>query len=245
MLSAIVTFFSILALQAAAQQEDIVSIGPAIEFDAIHNVSSIAGSWSSGSGHVQTGSGFCNPVQSTFETPATAGIAYSFTEDGYFEEALYRFTGNGTDPRCVVALLQFQHGGFQLLNNGSIVLKPFAQDGRQQVQNPCTAESNVLRQFNQTTLFQSWRIFRDPQGRDKLHLFRFDGAPFAPMFRVTDTPNMLPTRVLTNTTIGAVANSKRSLDAGLEKRSSSDRTSSVAMAGLFAASLMSVAVSLL
>jgi hypothetical protein len=151
----------------------------------------------------------------------------------------------GTDPRCITAVLQFQHGKYSLLNNGSIVLQPWSQDGRQQVQNPCAAESNVLRQFNQTTLFLNWRIFVDPQGRDKLHLFRFDGAPFAPMFRVTETPNMIPTRLLTNTTIGAVANSKRSLDANLEKRNSGDRTSSVAMAGLLAASFTSVVVSLL
>src|SRR5258706_9370281 len=126
---------------------------------------------------------------------------------------------------------------YELVANGSIVLKPFAEDGRQQVQDPCAAESNVLRQFNQTTLFKSWRIFRDLQGRNKLHLFRFDGAPFAPMFQVYETPQMLPTRKLTNTTIGVVAQSANNK---LRKRSSAVSTSRPSLTG--AACLLSAAV---
>jgi hypothetical protein len=127
-----------------------------------------------------------------------------------------------------------------LLNNGSIVLIPFAEDGRQQVQNPCAAQSNVLRQFNQTTLFQSWRIFRDPQGNDKLHLFRYDGAPFPPLFRVSTTPTMLPTNTLTNTTIGAEANKlKRSL-VEPEKRSAAEATGPVAAAAFAGVGLLSL-----
>lgn len=30
-----------------------------------------------------------------FHYPNTTGIAYSFTDDGYFEEAQYRFLANG------------------------------------------------------------------------------------------------------------------------------------------------------
>lgn len=109
------------------------------------------------------------------------------------------------------------------MSNGSIILHPIAEDGRQQLQDPCAAESNVLRQFNQTTLFRSWRIFRDLQGRNKLHVFRFDGAPFPPMFQVYQTPQMLPTRKLTNTTIGVVA---QSINHKLRKRSAAVSTSS-------------------
>jgi hypothetical protein len=142
----------------------------------------------------------------------------------------------GTDPRCIIGVVQFQHGTFELVANGSIILNPFYQDGRQQIQNPCAAESNVLQQFNQTTLFLSWRIFVDPQGNDKLHLFQFDGSPLAPQFRVSTVPTMLPTRVLTNTTIGSQAQ-KRSLP---EKRSAADATHPIAIAGLSAASLLSL-----
>jgi hypothetical protein len=233
------------SLQAFAQE--IISIGPDIVYDAIHNVTSITGSWSSGSQRVLTGTqaGFCNPVDSTFTYPQTAGIGYAFSDDGYFEEALYRFTGNGSDPRCVIGVMQWQHGRYELVANGSIVLMPFAQDGRQQVQDPCAAESNVLRQINVTTLFLHWRIFRDPQGRDKLHLFRFDGAPLSPMFRVSETPNMLPTRTLTNTTIGAQASRKRSLaeQQDLPKRNNAATRPAIAVgvsaAGLLLAGLLS------
>jgi len=76
----------------------------------------------------------------------------------------------------------------------------------------------------------------DPQGNDKLHLFRFDGAPLPPMFRVSATPNMLPTRQLTNTTIGTQAQ-KRSL---LEKRSGADATHPLAIAGFSAVGLVSL-----
>jgi hypothetical protein len=134
----------------------------------------------------------------------------------------------GTDPRCIQGVIQWQHGTYELVRNGSIVLTPWAEDGRQQVQDPCAAESNVLRQFNQTTLFQTWRIFRDAQGRNKLHLFRFDGAPFPPMFQVYQTPQMLPTRKLTNTTIGVVAQSH---NRKLRKRSAAVSTSSVSLTG--------------
>lgn len=130
----------------------------------------------------------------------------------------------GTDPRCIQGVIQWQHGTYEIVSNGSLVLSPYAEDGRQQVQDPCAAESNVLRQFNQTTLFQSWRIFRDLQGRNKLHLFRFDGAPFPPMFQVYATPQMLPTRRLTNTTIGVVAQSPNHK---IRKRSAAVSTSNL------------------
>ncbi|KAG8791626.1 Reversal of tor2 lethality [Serendipita sp. 399] len=253
MRTALFTVLAALVARVIAQGIDVESIGEEMVFDAIHNVTSIEGTWSSGSEKVLTGvqedGQFCNPVDSTFKYPETAGIGYSFDDAGRFEESLYRFQGNGSDPRCVVGVAQWQHGRVQYLQNGSIVLHPWPQDGRQQVQNPCAAESNVLRQFNQTTLFRSWRIFRDPQGRPKLHLFRFDGAPFPPMFRVSDRPNMLPPRQLTNTTVGAQATKKRSLndqvDVPLQKRSAASplldsQAVSLSAVGLVAFGLLSL-----
>jgi len=176
----------------------------AINYDSAHNYTSLLGTWSSGSGAVVTGVGFANPINFTFTYPNTTGISYSFTTDvlsdgsaGYFEEAQYRFTGNGSQPTCIIGVVQWQHGTYQLEPNGSIILNPFATDGRQQVQDMCAAKSNIIQQFNQTTLFQSWAIYDDPQRGPKLQIFQYNGAPLAPMYQLSQTPNMLPTQVLT------------------------------------------------
>jgi hypothetical protein len=165
-----------------------------IRFDAIHNFTSIDGTWSSGSKGVVTGPGFANPVSYSFEYPKTTGISYSFSTDGYFEEAQYRFNSNATDPRCVVGIVRFQHGKYSLFNNGSIMMYPIEEDGRIQVQNKCPSDgvSNAIYQFNTTVYMRSWRIFNDPKDGPKLHLFQFDGAPLAPMFLVQKDPIMLP-----------------------------------------------------
>ncbi|KAF8585014.1 hypothetical protein K439DRAFT_1632970 [Ramaria rubella] len=181
-----------------------------IVYDSIHNATPITGTWSTGSGAVQTGPGFANPVNFSFTYPKTTGRSFSFTDDGFFEQAEYRFSSNASDPRCITGVITFQHGTYQLLDNGSIVLNPFAQDGRQQVEDPCVAVSNQLTQWNSTVLFQSWRIFPLPGGGNHLNLYEFDGTPVAPMNLVANPPNMLPTQVLTkNTTTVA----KRSLEA--------------------------------
>lgn len=87
-----------------------------------------------------------------------------------------------------------------------MILNPFAPDGRQQVQDMCASQSNIIQQFNQTTLFMNWNIYQDAQRGFKLQLYRFDGAPMSPMYLVSQTPNMLPTQTLTgNVTIGQVA----------------------------------------
>jgi hypothetical protein len=96
-------------------------------------------------------------------------------------------------------VLVWAHGTYDLLANGSIVLIPIP-DGFQQVQSSCSTETNFIQLYNQTELFQSWRIFLDPTDGPKLHLFQFDGSPVAPQFQVSTTPNMLPTQLLRNVT---------------------------------------------
>ena len=138
------------------------------------------------------------------------------TDNGFFEQAEYRFSSNASDPHCITGVVTFQHGTYELLSNGSIVLNPFAEDGRQQVQDPCAAVSNQLTQWNVTVLFQSWRIFPLSSGGVHLNLYEFDGTPVAPMNLVANPPNMLPTQVLTkNNTANAApaAATKRSLNA--------------------------------
>jgi len=168
-----------------------------IGLDAGHNTTSLVGTWSSGSLAVQTGSGFANPVNLTFTYPKNTGISYSFTGDGYYEIARYRFNGNGTEPTCINGIINWSHGTYVLQSNGSMTMTPF-NDGFQQIQDPCAAVSNFIEEYNQTELYQGWRIFTDARAGPKLHMFQYDGAPLAPMFQVSTTPNMLPTQLLRN-----------------------------------------------
>lgn len=75
-------------------------------------------------------------------------------------------------------------------------------DGYQQIQDPCAAVSeNFIENYQVTEeLYQNWMVFVDPTAGPKLHMFQFDGSPLAPMFKVSDTPNMLPTNLLRNVT---------------------------------------------
>jgi len=170
-----------------------------VVFDSEHNFTAITGTWSSGSKSVQTGPGFVNPANQTFKYPKNTGISYSFSDDGFYEIARYRFNANPTDPNCIQGVVNWVHGSHNIASNGSIILTPFG-DGFQQIQTRCTAVSNFIEAYNITELVQQWRIFEDPQDGPKLHLFQFDGAPLAPMFQVSKTPIMLPTRMLRNVT---------------------------------------------
>ncbi|KDN35324.1 hypothetical protein RSAG8_11658, partial [Rhizoctonia solani AG-8 WAC10335] len=156
----------------AAVVAPLVALAQDVRLDATHNVTSIQGTWSSGSQHVQTGANFANPLNSSFNYPSTAGISYSFTDDGYWEQALYRFESNATQPNCIKGIVIFQHGTFVFNSNGSLSLTPFGQDGRIQVQDPCAAVSNIITLYNQTEYMVQWRIFQDATYGPKLHLFR-------------------------------------------------------------------------
>jgi len=163
-----------------------------------------------------TGPGFADPANSSFFYPATTGVSYSFTSDGFFEVARYRFNGNGSEPTCITGVLNWIHGEYTLEPNGSITLQPF-NDGYQQIQDPCAAVSNFVEDYNDTEIYEQWRIFQDPVQGYKLHLFQFDGSPLAPQFQVSTTPNMLPTQQLRNlpkntTSTTSSQNQKRSLE---------------------------------
>jgi hypothetical protein len=190
-----------------------------IVYDAEHNATSIVGTWSSGSRAVQTGPGFTNPANMTFTYPRTTGISYSFSQDGFYEIARYRFFGNGSHPTCITGVIGWVHGNYELLINGSIVLRPLG-DGYQQIQDPCAAVSNFIEPYNITEFYRNWRIFQDPTDGYKLHLFGFDGAPLAPQFQISTTPTMLPTRLLRNVTLdlGTGQFARRSNDATMNHR---------------------------
>jgi len=170
-----------------------------IVYDAIHNATVIYGTWATGAMNVVTGPGFANPANETFSYPLTTGMSYSFTPDGYYEIARYRFNANGSQPSCITGVLNWVHGTYELMPNGSIVCTPFG-DGFQQIQDPCAAQSNFIQGYNDTELYQSWRIFQDPVQGYKLHLFQFDNSPLPPQFQVSTQPEMLPTTLLRNVT---------------------------------------------
>ncbi|KAJ7466881.1 chaperone for protein-folding within the ER, fungal-domain-containing protein [Mycena latifolia] len=166
-------------------------------FGADHNTTSIVGTWSSGTQQVVPGAGFANPAQESFTYPKATGVGYSFSDDGWYELARYRFAANGSHPDCIIGTVIWAHGTYELFENGSIVLTP-AGDGYQQVQSHCSQNSNFIQNYNETELFTAWRIFTDVTFGPKLHLFQYDGSPVAPLFRLSDQPNMLPKQKLRN-----------------------------------------------
>ena len=157
------------------------------------------------------------------------------TDDGWYEIARYRWVSNATVPTCITGVVNWVHGLYQLMPNGSIVMTPNG-DGYQQIQDPCGAVSNFVENYNLTELYQSWQIFQDPVDGYKLHLFQFDGSPVAPQFQVSVTPIMLPTTKLRNVTAppavaggaGGPQTRKRDLEAsGSESRWRIGRTMAV------------------
>ena len=115
----------------------------------------------------------------------------------------------GTEPTCITGVIGWVHGTYTLNANGSITMAAFV-DGYQQIQDPCAAQSNFIEPYTLTEYYKGWRIFQDPTAGFKLHLFMWDGTPVAPMFQVSTTPNMLPTRLLRNITTEAVQLTRRS-----------------------------------
>lgn len=121
--------------------------------------------------------------------------------------------------------MNWVHGKYDLLGNGSIVMTPFG-DGFQQIQDPCGAVSNFIEVYNFTELYQSWRIFMDPIDGAKLHLFQFDGSPVAPQFLLSATPNMLPTQPLRNVSppVESADGSTSQKRDDMQKRNAGERT---------------------
>ncbi|KAH7103097.1 chaperone for protein-folding within the ER, fungal-domain-containing protein [Auriculariales sp. MPI-PUGE-AT-0066] len=191
MLAFVLLALSSMATLAAAQDQ--------VRLDVIHNTTVLTGTWSSGFGMVETGMDFCDVEKKTFNVGKVAGISYSFTEDGFWEQAEFRFESNPAKPSCPTAKILFQHGTFTFETDGSLILTPFIEDGLVQVQNPCSAHSSSIQQFNATILISQWRIFTDPiTNAAHLHLFRFDGAPYNKMvLRSVDAKShMHPTEII-------------------------------------------------
>jgi len=164
------------------------------------NITSLTGTWSSGQGSVFTGPDFAQPTNFTFTYPNTTGISFSFTDDGYFEEAQYRFNANGTEPHCVQAIVIWQHGNYTMWPNQSITLEPIASDGRIQVQDPCAEETNVITYYDEPAFYSGFSITNDiNHNRYMLQLVKFDGSFMPRMYLFYRPPTMLPTQQLWTT----------------------------------------------
>lgn len=170
----------------------------------------LTGTWSTKSWKVVTGPDFYDPVKDRLKEPENTGISYSFSEDGYFEEAYYRALANPSKPSCPRGLMQFQHGKYSVESNGSLVLSPFTSDGRQQLFNPCKSKKTEYTRYNQTEVFKRYEIITDPfHNVKRLNLYQHDGTPMHPMFLMYKPPQMLPTKTLNPTVMAKPTGSKK------------------------------------
>lgn len=195
-----------------------------VNFSALSLFASIAlcldtaleGTWSSKSNQVFTGPGFYDPVEELLIEPLLPGISYSFTADGFFEEALYQVSGNPKDPACPVAVLIYQHGTYEVKDDGSLVLSPFEVDGRQLLSEPCEDKGiSMYSRYSQNITFKSYLVqLDDYYGKYQLQLYQSDGKPMQPLFLAYRPPLMLPTITLNPTDAvetQPTANAKRDL----------------------------------
>lgn len=182
------------------------------------DTSSLAGTWSSKSNQVFTGPGFYDPVDELLIEPSLPGLSYSFTEDGYFEEATYQVQGNPRNPECPVAALIYQHGKYQLLDNGTLILNPITVDGRQLLSDPCNDDGiSTYSRYNQTEIFKQFDVqIDDYHGIYRLQLYQFDGSLMQPLYLAYRPAMMLPTETLNPTVASGGA---QSTDSAKNKRS--------------------------
>jgi hypothetical protein len=95
--------------------------------------------------------------------PERTGISYSFTTDGFFEEAYYRAIANPVNPACPGGIMQWQHGSWQKEVDGTLTLSPIAVDGRQLLSKPCDYKNGIYTRYNQTERFK----VREQRGGNK------------------------------------------------------------------------------
>lgn len=178
---------------------------------AAPNMAELEGTWTSKSNAVFTGPGFYDPVDELLIEPDLPGISYSFTADGYFELALYRVASNSRNHSCATAVLQYQHGEYEIKSNGSVFLYPYAVDGRQLLSDPCSnSENSVYSRYTQPTFFKTYQVFVDNyNGKTALQIYQFDGSMMQPLYLAYKPPVMLPTYALNPTDSASESVSRR------------------------------------
>ncbi|TXT11126.1 hypothetical protein VHUM_01877 [Vanrija humicola] len=174
-----------------------------------NNVTSIEGTWSSGSGAVSTGGVSSTIETTTFTYPNNTGVSYSFTDTGFFEEVRYRYNSNASSPQCITGFISWQHGTYIFSGDG-LIMTPYPDDGRIQVQDPCAPVSNQITYYKEEMTMKNWAIVVDGlTGRYTLNLNGFDGSPVAPLYLIARPPNMLPTHPLIGTNSSGQTNTRR------------------------------------
>ncbi|KAH8916698.1 hypothetical protein BT69DRAFT_1339909 [Atractiella rhizophila] len=172
--------------------------------DFPYNVTDITGTWCSGWGNtVVTGPAFANPLNFTFNPPETRGISYSFTGDGFYEEAQYRYLSNASDPSCPKVILIWQHGTYNLHSNQSITTLPIPEDGRIRIDDPCAGQTSTVYYYNEPGLYTNWTItISENHQQYMLQLARYDGALLPRMYLTYKPPMMYPPyQITTNITL--------------------------------------------
>lgn len=191
------------------------SAKPTINPDLVSD--SIVGTWSSKANTVFTGPGFYDPVDELLIEPALPGISYSFTEDGFWEEAIYQVTPNPQNHSCPAAILIFQHGTYTKADNGTLTLTPFEIDGRQLLSQPCNDSGiSMYSRYSQKEVFKAYQVYVDPyHGRWRIDLIKSDGSYMQPLYLAYQPPQMLPTITMNPVATGDAASNKQR---ELEKR---------------------------
>ncbi|KAL8997575.1 MAG: hypothetical protein Q9169_003193 [Polycauliona sp. 2 TL-2023] len=163
--------------------------------------------------------GFYDPVNEKMFEPSLTGFSYSFTDDGFYEVAYYRAGSNPAQPGCPKGTIQWQHGKYSKASNGSLVLNPFAVDGRQLSSDPCAYSNSVYTRYHQQEIFKHYEVFPNPFDKaQRLNLYGWDGAPMNPMYLAYKPPQMLPTQTLNPTSAAATATGTQTSSRSKSKR---------------------------
>ncbi len=176
------------------------------------------------SGHVLTGLNFYDPANNSFIYPTTAGQSYSFTNDGYWEQALYLYNTNPAKPNCVSAQLIWQHGTYLLNSNNTLTLNIFKGDGRQQVSSRCAENSNYVQSYDQVENMQGFEIHLDTHYNSPayvLKMYEFDGTPKPLMYQVFNLPRCCQQNRYTSKSLVSSMGCKRFVVHRNERRSAS------------------------
>ncbi|KAK9474779.1 chaperone for protein-folding within the ER, fungal-domain-containing protein [Dipodascopsis tothii] len=197
---------------------------------AAGNVTSLTGTWTTKSEKVITGPDFYDPISELLIEPDLPGISFSFTDDGFYEEAFYVVTADPADPGCPSAVLQFQHGTYTLPSNGSIVLMPFAVDGRQLLSKPCSDDDSAYSRYSQYEVYKEWEIVIDEyRGQYRLNMYKANGEEMNPMYLVYRPPMMLPTETMNPTASATPASKRLKIKRYLDNRSRTNAVKSVSI----------------
>ena len=61
---------------------------------------------------------------------------------------------SASEPKCPKGIIQWQHGKFKKLTDGSLELKPIQVDGRQMYSDPCQYSNSVYTRYNASETFE-------------------------------------------------------------------------------------------